>query len=140
MTIYYPAEGRNYLMNAAIRGETPISSWRIAIYEGDYTPQDDDTAANIVARATEITTYTESTRPAFAANAAAGGAIDNAGNLGQFTLSAGKTVRAFAIVSSAGKGATTGVLLAIQKLEAPVTYPSGTVIRVPALLVLSNPT
>ena len=50
-----------------------------------------------------------------------------------------KTVRAFAIVSSAGKGSTTGVLLAIHNLASGSTYPAGTVIRVPVLLTLSNP-
>lgn len=139
MTIFYPLEGRDHLIDVALRGATQVTSWRIALYEGDYTAMEDDTAANIVARATEITAYSEGTRPVYAAGAPNGGATSNAGSLAQFTLSADKTVRAFAIVSSAGKGATTGVLLAYQKLPAGVAYPSGTVIKVPALLALSNP-
>lgn len=138
-TIFYPAEGRNHILDVTLHGATQVAEWRVALFEGDYTPQDDDTAANIVARATEITAYTESTRPAFVEGAAVGGATDNNGNHAQFTLSADKTVRAFAIVSSAGKGSTTGVLLAIQKLTAPASYPAGTVVRVPVLLTLSNP-
>ena len=59
--------------------------------------------------------------------------------IGSSEMTAEKTVRAFAIVSSAGKGSTTGVLLAIQKLASGSTYPAGTVIRVPVLLTLSNP-
>ncbi|MBI2750807.1 hypothetical protein DBR23_03630 [Acidovorax sp. HMWF018] len=139
MTIHYPAEGRNHILDVVLHGATQVAEWRVAPYEGDYTPQDDDTAANIVARATEITAYSEATRPAFVESAASNGASDNTGNYAQFTLTAEKTVRAFAIVSSAGKGSTTGVLLAIQKLNAPVTYPAGTVVRVPVLLTLSNP-
>lgn len=140
MTIKYPAEGRNYMMDVAVHGGTQVTEWRVAVYEGDYTPQDDDTAANIVARATEITAYTESTRPILVESAASGGVTDNTGNLAQFTLSAAKTVRAFAIVSSAGKGSTTGVLLAFQKLGTPVAYPAGTVVKVPIMLSLDNAT
>lgn len=137
--INYPAEGRNHLLDVALNAATQITAWRVALYEGDYTNQDDDTAANIVARATEITAYSETTRPTFESNASNSGSVDNVGNLAQVTLTADKTVRAFAIVSSSGKGATTGVLLAIQKLAAPVSYPSGTVVRIPALLTLTNP-
>lgn len=139
MTIFYPAEGRNHIWDVTLRGATQVPEWRVALFEGDYTPQEDDTAANIVARATEIIAYSESTRPIFTESAASSGASDNTGALAQFTLTAEKTVRAFAIVSSAGKGSTTGVLLAIQKLASGSTYPAGTVIRVPVLLTLSNP-
>lgn len=137
--IFYPAEGRNHILDVAVHAATQVTAWRIALYEGNYTNQDDDTAANIVARATEITAYSESTRPAFTTNTASGGATDNAGNLAQVTLTADKTVTAFSIVSSAGKGSTTGVLLSMQKLASPVSYPAGTVIKIPALLTLINP-
>lgn len=139
MTIFYPAEGRNHMMDVTLHQGTQYPTWYVALYEGDYTPQEDDTAANIVARATEITAYSEATRPAFVEGAPVGGSIDNDGNLAQVTLTAEKTVRAYAIVASAGKGSTTGVLLAIQKLATARTYPAGTIIRVPAILSLTNP-
>ena len=61
MTIFYPAEGRNHIWDVTLRGATQVPEWRVAMFEGDYTPQEDDTAANIVARATEIIAYSEST-------------------------------------------------------------------------------
>ncbi len=138
MSLYFPAEGRNYMMDVAVHGGAQITDWYIALFEGDYTPQDDDTAANIVARATEITAYTEPIRPAFDESAASSGATDNSGNVAKFTLNAEKTVRLFALVSSAGKGASTGVLLAIQRLPSPRTYGPGDVVKVPVSLVLTN--
>lgn len=136
--INFPAEGRNYMMDVAVHGGTQVTEWRVALYEGDYTAQDDDTAANIVARAAEITAYTESTRPIFVEAAASGGLTDNTGNLAEVTLNAAKTVRGFGIVSSAGKGSTTGILLAYQKLTTPVAYPSGTVVKIPITLSVEN--
>lgn len=138
MTLHYPAEGRNYIMDVAVHGRTQVTTWYVLLFEGDYTPQEDDTAANIVGRATEITAYTEVARPTLVESAAASGSSNNAGNLAQFTLNAAKTVRGFAIVSASGKGATTGVLLAIQKLTTPRDYLSGDIVKVPVTLSLSN--
>lgn len=139
MSLNYPAEGRNYLWDAGVRGGTQYSPWYIALFEGDYTPQDDDTAANIGARATEITAYSQSTRPEFVEGAPVGGATDNDGNVAQFTLTADKTVRAFALLSAAGKGATTGKLLCFQKLPSPRSYSAGDKVNVPINLSLLNP-
>lgn len=139
MSLNYPAEGRNYALNVALRGATQYSSWYVALFEGGYTPQEDDTAANIGGRATEITAYTESARPALVLPDAVAGSTSNSASLAQFTLSAAKTVTAFAVVSSAGKGATSGVLLAIQKLATPRAYSAGDVIKVPVELTLTNP-
>lgn len=139
MTMSYPAEGRNYLIDVAVNGAPQITDFYAVLYEGDYTFQDEDTAANIVARATEITAYAENTRPSVLLAAAEGGGTSNEGQLVQFTLSATKTVRGFAIVSSAGKGATTGKLLCVQRLPSPRTYAAGDVVKVPISLTISNP-
>ena len=50
-----PTEGLNYLLDTAIRGQAQTSTWYIAIFEGNYTPVLADTAAGIVAAATEST-------------------------------------------------------------------------------------
>ena len=139
MTIFYPAQGRNYLMNAGLHTSQPkITSWFVVPYEGDYTPQNDDTAANLGVRATEVTAYAEVARPEFVKSTAANGVVNNADNLASFTMSASKTIRGFAIVSSAGKGTSTGILLAIQKLTVPKAYTAGDVVKIPITLSLAN--
>lgn len=139
MSLNYPAEGRNYLLDTGVRGGTQFPNWYIALYEGDYSPQEDDTAANIGARATEITAYSQSTRPEFVKGPAVGGATDNDGNVAQFTLTADKTVRGFALLSSPAKGGTTGKLLCFQKLPSPRSYSAGDKVNVPINLTLTNP-
>lgn len=138
-SLYFPAEGRDYLMNVGVHGAPQIASWYVALFEGDYTPQEDDTAANIGQRATEITAYSEGVRPEFVETASAGGITSNTGNVAQFTLTATKTVRMFALLSSSGKGAAVGKLLALQRLSSPRTYGPGDVIKVPVTLTLANP-
>lgn len=139
MSLFFPAEGRNYLLSAGVHGGTQFSPWYVALYEGDYTPQDDDTAANFVGRATECTAYNEGTRQELVETAPTGGGTNNTGNLAAFTLNATKTIRGFAILSAPAKGATTGALLCIQKLAAPRTYGAGDVVKVPVQLNLINP-
>lgn len=138
MSLFFPTQGRDHLMNVAVRGGAQITAWYVVMFEGDYTPQEDDTAANIGARATEITAYAEAARPALAVGPSAGGATDNSTSVAQFTLTAAKTVRAFGVVSSAGKGTSTGVLLAIQRLTSPRTYGAGDVVKVPVALAFTN--
>ena len=138
-SLFFPAEGRDYLLDVGVHGGVQVGKWFVALFEGDYEPREDDTAVNIGQRATEITAYAEGTRPEFVEAAPAGGATNNQGNVAQFTMTATKTVRMFALLSSGGKGAAVGKLLALQRLASPRTYGAGDVIKVPISLTLSNP-
>ena len=102
-SLFFPVEGRDYLLDVGVHGGVQIGAWYVALYEGDYEPQESDTAANIGVRATEITAYAEGTRPEFVEQGSAGGATNNQGNVAQFTMTAEKTVRMFALVSSGGR-------------------------------------
>lgn len=139
MAIVYPEEGRNYLLDVAVNNGSKIGAWYVMLFEANYSPQDSDTAANIVSRATEVTAYTEGTRQPIVLTAPANGKTSNAGNLARFTLNANKTIYGFAIVSSAAKGGTTGKLLCLQKLAAPRPYLSGDKVDVPVTLEMFNP-
>lgn len=138
MAISFPIEGRNHMIDVALHNGTKVTQWYIMLFEGNYTPQDSDTAANIVSRATEIVAYSETLRPAFVVNAPANGETSNAGALAQVTLTAPKTIRGFAITSSAGKGTGTGVLLAHQQLATPVAYNVGDIVKIPVTIAALN--
>lgn len=138
MALNYPEQGRNYVLDVAVNNGNKIANWYILLFENDYTPQESDTAQNIVSRAGEITAYAEGTRPVFTVSTPTGGGVNNQGNLAQVTLNAAKTVRGFAIVSSAGKGTSTGTLLAVQRLDSARAYNSGDVVKIPATLLLAN--
>ena len=138
MPIAFPKESRDHILDVVLHNGVKTTEWYVALFEGNYTPQDSDTAANIGGRATEITSYAESTRPALTFNPPANGEINNAGGLAQVTMTATKTIRALGIVSSAAKGSTSGKLLAFQKLAVPVTYNNGDIVKVPVTLSALN--
>ena len=138
MSLVYPSEGRNHMLGVTVHGDAAFPTWYITLFEGNYTPQDDDTALNFAGRATECTAYAESTRVALQESVPVGGATDNSAGVGQFTMTATKMIYGFAILSASAKGATTGKLLCIQRLSSPKTYDAGDVVKVPVNLTLQN--
>ena len=125
-----PTEGLNFLMSLAFKSASTVPAWFISIFEGDYTPTPDVTAATLPGLATEITAYTPATRPEFVEGAVTDGAVSNAAALAEFTFTAEKTVRLVALTSASAKGSTAGVALSVVRLPSPKTYEAGEIMRV----------
>lgn len=133
-----PTEGLNYLLNILFKGTSPAAAWYIALYEGDYTPVDEDVAADFATNATECTAYTPSTRPAFTAGTVSGGAVDNSASVAEFTFTSDKTIYGGSMHSVATKSALTGTLLSAVKFASPKTCETGDVLRVTAGLTFTS--
>lgn len=124
-----PTEGLNFMLRAMFKAETVPPAWFISIYEGDYTPMPDVTAATLPGLATEITAYTPATRPEFVDGPVVDGSTSNAASLAEITFTAAKTVRVLAMSSAAAKGSTAGVLLSVVRLPSPRAYEIGSILR-----------
>jgi hypothetical protein len=105
-----PIEGLNHILGVEFKGVTQVLTWYLGIFEGNYTPTSADTAAAIVAGATECTAYGEATRVALVPGSIAGGAFDNVASKASFTMNATKTIYGCFLTSAPAKSATTGVL------------------------------
>lgn len=117
-------EGRNHIWEVVIGNDTvAITTWYVAIHSGSATPLATWTAANYASNATELTTaYSESTRVAFTAGTVSAGAVDNSASKAVFTAaSASVTINGAALLSSATKGGTSGVLMSASKFAASRT-------------------
>ena len=110
-------EGRNHQLDVVFHGGTPVTTWYLGVFEGNYTPLDTDTAATFPGSSTECTAYDEATRVAFVEGAPSGGIISNAGNEAVFTFNANKTIYGGFLISSSAKGATTGVLMSAARFS-----------------------
>ncbi|HZX86380.1 MAG TPA: hypothetical protein VFF19_22605 [Reyranella sp.] len=124
-----PTQGLDFMIKLALNMVSPVPAWYFSLFEGDYTPTDDVTAATLPGLATEITAYTPSTRPLFEPGAVAGGSASNAADLAEVTFTAEKTVRVVAMSSASAKGSTAGILLSVVRLPSPRTYPIGSILR-----------
>lgn len=108
-----PTEGLNYMLGATLTGVTQLSSWYIALFEGNYTPVAGVTAATFPAAATESTAYAEATRVAWVPGAIAAGSVSNTASKAVFTMNATKTIYGIAQSSAATKSTTTGTLISV---------------------------
>lgn len=127
-----PLEGVNHVLNVVLKGATPVTSWYVLLYEGNYTPVTGDTAATFPASCTETTAYSGSTRVAFTPGAVSGGTVNNSASRAEFTFTADKTIYGGAIASASAKGAVSGVLLSAVKFGSPKSPTAGDVLRVTA--------
>ncbi len=133
-----PDEGRDHIMGVAFKGAGQVTSWYLAIYEGNYTPVPGITAATFPSAATECTSYTSATRPLFNTAAVSGGQVTNSANRAEFTMTADKTIYGGVITSASAKGAATGVLTSAVRFSSPKVLETGAILRVVAANSLAS--
>jgi hypothetical protein len=125
-----PEEGLTHMQAVTFKQAAQVPLWYLYLYEGDYTPDGTETAANLPGRATEFTAHALATRLLFNTGAAAAGSVDNSANRAEFEFTANKTVRGGAIVSASAKGSVVGVCTSVVKFASPKIGETGAVLRV----------
>lgn len=108
-------EGLTHILDILFKDGVKVTAWYLGIFEANYTPAADDTAANIAARCTESTAYDEAARVAFTAGTIAANAIDNSAARATFTINATKTMYGVFLASTSAKSGTLGKLLSVAK-------------------------
>lgn len=108
-------EGLTHILDILFKSGTQITAWYLGIFEANYTPAADDTAANIAVRCTESTAYVEAARVAFTTGAIAANAVDNTASRAVFTINATKTMYGVFLASTSAKSGTLGSLLSVAK-------------------------
>jgi hypothetical protein len=127
-----PIEGLNHILGVEFKAVTQVATWYLAIFEGNYVPTSADTAAAIVAGATECTAYSGATRIALVPGTIAGGAFDNVASKASFTMTATKTVYGCFLTSAPAISATTGVLTSSVRFSTPKVLNATDILQVTA--------
>ena len=116
-------EGLNYILNAALGGQSQVGAFYLAPFSGNVTPAAGWTGANFAANATEFTAYTNSTRLPWTTVASTAKAIGNSAAIAAATatFSAGGPYNLYGIglTQASAKSATTGVLVAAVRFGTP---------------------
>jgi hypothetical protein len=115
--------GGQYMCGTALTSTTQITTWFLGLYgaAASNNPAAGDTAASH-AGWTEVTTYSEATRPActFAAATLANPSVaTNTASKATFTISGSTTVGGAFLISNNTKGGTTGTLFSAADFGAP---------------------
>lgn len=136
----YTTEGLTHMLGVELDAVAQITSWYLALFEGNYTPTTADTAAAIAAAATETNAFSNPTvRPQWVASAAAAnGTINNYANKAAFTFTAAKTIYGGFLISSSQVGGNTGVCLSAVRFGSPIVVGVGSVINVGAGCTLAS--
>jgi hypothetical protein len=127
-------EGLDALLDIMFHGATQITTWYVAIFESDTTPDADATYDTPVY--TESTAYTEGARQAFVEAAASSQSITNSASKATFTMNATKTIYGAALVGG-GTDATDntdtaggGTLYCASKFSSSKSVESGDVLKI----------
>jgi hypothetical protein len=118
-------EGLNHILNTIFHGSTPIGTWYIGVFEGNYTPLATDAATNFAISANESIAYDETSRVVYNEGDAASQSITNSANKATFTINATKTIYGGFLISTSAKSATTGTLMAAAKFGTPRAVVAG---------------
>lgn len=134
ITNLIPTAGLNYMLGTALTGVAQLSSWFIALFEGNYTPIAGVTAASFPADATESTAYNETTRVAWTAGSISAGSVSNTASKAVFTMNATKTIYGIGQTSVSTKSATTGTLISCARFAAAKAVVATDVLNVTSTL------
>lgn len=125
-----PTQGLNHALGVVLKQETQVPQWYVGLFEGDFTPGPNTTAANLPAAAQECVAYTEAARVPLVTGPVVAGATSNSANLAEFNFTAERTVRGAFIVSAPAKGSTAGILLAVSRFPSPRVMAPNSTLRV----------
>ena len=115
-------EGLDYLLNVAFNGTAAVTAFYIGLFSGNVNPQATWTGANVVAQATEFTSYSETTRQAWETDPSTAQSVGNSGDEAMFTFTgSGHTVRGAFLAQASAKSAATGILIAATRFAADRT-------------------
>ena len=115
--------GLQYMAGVALTSTAQITTWYIGLYGAgaSNTPAAGDTTASH-AGWTEVTPYSNSTRPAASFTAATNAnpsVVTNSGTPASFTINASATVGGAFLISNSTKGGTTGTLFSAADFQSP---------------------
>ena len=102
-------EGLNHLLDVLLTGGTQVTTWYVGLTDGTPTVAAADTMSSHSGW-TEITAYSESTRPEYV-ETRSGQTVSNSASKASFSINASTTSGGAFLTSDSTKGGTSGTLL-----------------------------
>lgn len=133
-----PVEALDYILEAGLSSGEQKSTWYVGLYDGNYSPMADITAASMPSTAKENTKYSSNTRVLLELGNVEDGRIDNDSNRAEFVSTANSLIYGGFITSAVAKGATTGILLSIGRFSSPKNFEIGDLLRIYVAFAFTN--
>lgn len=122
-------EGLNDSLDKHLKGSNYTAAWYVGLTDGTPTVDAGDTMASH-AGWTEVTGYSQATRPALTLGSVAAGSVDNSASKAVFSINASVTAGGAFITSNNTKGGSTGVLYGAGAFAADRSMVSGDTLNV----------
>lgn len=111
-------QGLNSNLSVYFNSGTPITTWFLGIFQGNYTPVATDTAATIASNSTECSAYSGGSRPTWTPAAPSSQSITNSASPATFTFTGSATIYGAFLISSSTINGTAGTLFAAAQFGA----------------------
>lgn len=122
--------GMNHILETQFNGGTPVTSWFIGLMNNSgFTALAAADTMSSHTGWTELTAYTEATRPEWTAGTAAARAITNA-SVVDFTMNATNVVKGIFITSVSTKSGTTGTLWSTASFSSTASVVNTDVLKI----------
>ena len=129
-------EGLNELLSVTLDAGSQSTTWYVGL-KGTGTPNAADTMGSH-ASWSEITPYSDATRPQWNGGTVAAGSVDNSASKASFTANATATVYGAFLSSNSTKGGTTGKLYAVGNFSSTKDIASGDTLQVTATFTTAD--
>lgn len=120
-----PAAGMAHLVRSPFGDVSPISTFYLGVFRGDYIPTESTSAADIPGNMIEIVDYSESQRPLWDRQFDGGSSMDNVDQKARITFTQDAMVRGMFLVSEPTKGGNSGLLLSCVRFATPKQVSAG---------------
>lgn len=114
-----PSAGMNFLVRAPFGDVSPISTFYLGLFRGNYVPSPGTTAADIPSNMIEFVDYAETARPAWDRSFNNSASMDNNMSKASYTATQDRTIYGAFLVSEPGKGGNTGLVLSCVRFASP---------------------
>lgn len=111
-------EGLNSNLSVYFNSGTPITTWFLGIFQGNYTPVSTDTASVIASNSTECSSYSGGVRPTWVNAAPSSQSITNSASPATFTFTGSQTIYGAFLISNSTINGTSGTLFAAARFGA----------------------
>lgn len=119
--------GRNHYLDATLKTGVTSPVWYVGLKNAIDAVAGDTMASKGF---TEITAYSEATRPVFTTGTISNGSVDNSASKAEFTINGSTTVGGAFLCNNNTKGGTTGILLGAGEFTVDRAVIAGDIIRV----------
>lgn len=124
-----PSDGLEFLIRSPFGEVSPISTFYLGLFRGNYIPTPSTKASDIPTNMIELVDYAEPMRIEWDNQLNGIATMDNLSNKAEFTITQDRTIHGAFLVSEATKGSNVGLVLSCVRFSSPKQVTAGQTVK-----------